>query len=89
MAPGNRTSHQDGGQGQAEEDEEDGRAREVAQADEDARAVDDDPAVLEPDQGDEEADADGDAVLEGVGHGGDDLAPDAGEGQDDEDDARR
>jgi hypothetical protein len=47
----------------------------------------DEAAVLESAQGDEQADADGDAVFEPVGHGRDHLAPNAGQGQDDEDEA--
>ena len=79
---------QDGHHREAEEREEHRPAVQAAERDERAGAGHDDARPLQADEGDQQADAHGNRVLEGVGDGRDELLAQADARREDEDEAR-
>jgi hypothetical protein len=82
-APG----HQNSDENQAQSCEKNLRIGDFADADEGGAIGDDDFCVAQPDESDEEADAGGGAVFEGVGDAVDDLFADVGEGENQKEEA--
>ncbi len=78
----NAAGHQDGDENESSGGEKDLRVGSFAQADEGGGIGDDDFGVAQTDEGDEEADARGGAVLEAIGNAVDDLFADFGESED-------
>src|SRR5229473_395954 len=80
-------NHQDGDENESGGGETDLRIGNFAEAHEGGGIGDDDVGVAQADEGDEEADAGGGAVLEAIGNAVDDLLADVGEGEEKKEEA--